>query len=634
MHKLEKSLHSRINWLWVVLLFLLILVLAAPGLTEIFWVDEVVSVMRAGEPRHGGPLSPAEIWERTSAVYDQLPGYYMLLAAWSSLVGWSEVATRWLSLLLGFLALSWTYRIGRDWHSPLAGLAAAVVLGSGAFFVDFLHEVRTYALSMCLGAVAIWLYIRIVERRAALWQQISFILVVAGILYSHYFNFILIAAICFYHALFVWRKAKSSWSILGKDLEWFRVVVLMGLAGLLFLPWMFGGFSVFQGVDDNQWRTVLAFSNIETIYIPLMMFSNGALLAVFIFGAFGLQRRGKSWVAWGLLLLAVAILMLINNWLHMLVSTRLILILWILIALVMGFGIANAVKRGIPAWIILSLWLGFGALIMLVPTLNPYLSQRIDRDIKYIAWDTTVELMEQLADRDETLLFSLLIEAWDGAHELNVEHYFHDYPIEVILMPSFPQPQRPNVDYLRHLTPVIDRVTQQDRIWHGFATKLGVERAVVMKDLMAEYGITDCGIVIELPDITLELLARIEAEDMAYQFNGDDYIRMGTLVPPNIINDETMVVTLSWLQTDNVPRQTYSYAVHIKDATGSLVAQSDTGLPVDDVGCQTTQINVAELPAGEYQVDLLVYSWEDGVRLPAQSSDFSDDFVPIGTIER
>jgi 4-amino-4-deoxy-L-arabinose transferase-like glycosyltransferase len=207
-------------------LLLLVTWLAAMHLNGAFWVDEVITVERAGDPVHGGPFSPTEIWQRTADdTYDQVPGYFWLVAAWDNVLGWSEFSTRLLSLAAGLLAVAWTYRLGRDLHSPLAGLGAAAAAASSAYFIYYLHEGRVYAPAVLLGAATIWLYWQIITRRLGWVTQVALVVCVAAVLYAHYFAALLIFAICLYHLLFV-----------PKNRAWWRVVVLMGWQACCFYP--------------------------------------------------------------------------------------------------------------------------------------------------------------------------------------------------------------------------------------------------------------------------------------------------------------------------------------------------------------------------------------------------------------
>jgi hypothetical protein len=118
---------------WTVLILLCVTALAARGLdADAILIDEYWSVYNAGGA-HYGPLSPGQIFERiaTEDIW-HVPLYYLLIAAWGNVAGWSAFALRALSLLFGVVSVALVYRVGRDMHSPLVGLAAAVTLDFSA----------------------------------------------------------------------------------------------------------------------------------------------------------------------------------------------------------------------------------------------------------------------------------------------------------------------------------------------------------------------------------------------------------------------------------------------------------------------------------------------------------------------
>ena len=54
---------------------------------------------------------------------------------------------------------------------------------------------------------------------------------------------------------------------------------------------------------------------------------------------------------------------------------------------------------------------------------------------------------------------------------------------------------------------------------------------------------------------------------------------------------------------------------------GALIAQSDAGLPPNsDFNCHAVEFDKGSLPAGNYQLDLVVYAWESGQRLHADNA--------------
>lgn len=149
----------RRTWLWIIPLFLLVFWLAARLLDfDALWVDEYWTIYSAGGA-YLGPLSPIQIWERVSTQdFFWPPAFPLVLSIWGSFTGWSELSVRALSLFSGLLAVAWMYRLGRDMISPLAGLAAAVMMGTSAYLIYFFHEARAYSFYVFLVIPTIWAY--------------------------------------------------------------------------------------------------------------------------------------------------------------------------------------------------------------------------------------------------------------------------------------------------------------------------------------------------------------------------------------------------------------------------------------------------------------------------------------------
>ena len=66
-----------------------------------FWFDEISSIQ----------FATGDLMANFQRFADQMPAYFIVLRGWIILVGQSEVAGRWLSLLLGLLTLTITFRL-------------------------------------------------------------------------------------------------------------------------------------------------------------------------------------------------------------------------------------------------------------------------------------------------------------------------------------------------------------------------------------------------------------------------------------------------------------------------------------------------------------------------------------------
>ena len=83
-----------------------------------------------------------------------------------------------------------------------------------------------------------------------------------------------------------------------------------------------------------------------------------------------------------------------------------------------------------------------------------------------------------------------------------------------------------------------------------------------------------------------------------------------------------------------MPNHTYSIALHLEDTAGSVVAQADYPLPGDEYACRSTNIDVHNLPSGEYMLLLAVYNPSTGERLQAinETTGETGDRLPLGSV--
>lgn len=603
------------SWLWLIPLLLLTTWLTASHLDGAFWNDEVITVERAGSPIHDGPFSPLQIWKHTATTtYDQVPGYFWLVAAWDNALGWSEFSTRLLSLLAGILGVAFVYRLGRDLHSPVAGLGAAAALASSAFFVVYLHEARAYALSVLLSTVTIWLYWQIISRPTGWRMQIMLALCAAGLLYTHYFAALIVFAICLYHLLFV-----------PKNREWWRVVIIMIAAGILFLPWFLTSFDVVQGAAGQEWRQEMSLTPREVTSDLLGLFANQNVALLLLLGALALAlRRPAQRYGWFMLIAPFALALLVNEWIGMLVMPKYLLVLWVPMALIFGFGLARMTEKGIHPALMLIPWLLVGTWSSLNWEEDP---------VKYIAWDVLRDQLVEQVRPDDAIVFHLSAGLWDGVHQRALNHYFHDFPDIPKLMWSWPHVS--DDVYMQDFPSIVEG---KQRVWSAHDPQQTPPRINKFVEAMQASGFTGCGLAASDPLMAVDLFVQ-PPQSMPFQFGGDLYdsgITMTLLGPVTAASDGGLMIPIGWRAGEDVPINTYSFAVHILDTKGAVAAQADVGLPPNsEFGCQV--LHIRDLAPGTYQAGLVVYAWETGVRLNAFNAagfEYTDQQADLGTLTK
>lgn len=109
----------------------------------------------------------ARIVERTPALIVEAaagdihpPLYYLLLAGWRLLTGFSEFALRSFSALCGLATVALTFALGRRLFDAAVGVLGALIVALHAFQVTYSQEARMYALMAALAAGSMYAFIR------------------------------------------------------------------------------------------------------------------------------------------------------------------------------------------------------------------------------------------------------------------------------------------------------------------------------------------------------------------------------------------------------------------------------------------------------------------------------------------
>lgn len=581
-----------------------------------YWVDEVISVQRSGLAWYVPSSSPIDIWNRTAEISDQVPGYYILLGLWGNTVGNTPFTLRGMSLFFGLISIATAYQLGKSLQNELTGLAAALVLSSSAFYILFLHEMRTYALLICLSLLLLWFYWLIIHGKIRWWTQAGLIICTAGLMYSYYLSIVIIASVCLYHLLFV-----------KKNREWWRVVILMGIAGLLFLPWLLTSFSVFDDSHRNTIRQIHSTDNVDMLIRVAAAFSNknNALLALLLL--FTLRPRLESHRFVGFMfIVSLALMIALNPLLGVFVNLRYTLLIWVSLTLLVGLGIERMIRLGVPAILILGLIFVNG----LVSNLDSSLEAEYDLPIRYLPWDTLREEMQDYEVEGDTMAFLVSIEGndWEGVHEERVmPHYFYGSVVNPVYIEDVRN--LPDEPFLQE----VEEVSQSsERIWFSYAPKLRSWRTGMFQDTLLENNFKLCGTISNTETLYLDLYAHRRAtRNKAHFLFGEDTqtAQLTPLQPIPEIVDDTLYLAHGWTLSDALPRQTYSLAVHIYDEAGNFMIEVDYGLPESSFDCVLTAIPVQELGAGQYTINSFVYAWEDETRLAIISDDVRDS-VTLG----
>jgi len=625
------------TWWWIVPVLLLMAAFGMHGLdADPIWNDEWYQMRDARA--HNEP------WEIAIHVAVQnpwhVPSYFILLNWWARLIGWHPFVTRMLALLIGMLAVAWTYRLGRDHVSPRVGLYAAFILALSEFFVHYLHETRMYTFTVLMAVFDIWLYLRVIRarREPGKWTWLLVWFAITLTLYTHYLLALLLTALGLYHLLFA-----------PKNRRWWKVVAAAGLAGVAFLPWTVAlsrvvGRAASRGLPNEL-------TGPDLLGYVAYLFGNGlalpaivliALAVVAVFTWRGHRKRGAA--AMVFLLVVIALLVIVVSLALTLFDeerTRYLVFSWGLLAVVTAIGL---VKLG-----------------ELLAGDSPN-ARRIST-IALAAW-LLVALLANIRPVTTAILpgSALTFPVHTVMRELHPLHSPGDYIVQVVpddnerwrytnITPFYIELERLAADG-RALAHESDPAVQ--RQWYDtIMREIGPAREYVW--VAYQYDPT--------PSPLANIAARIEEryafcgtavvrEDWRLQI--DEYARSPVCCHPDTLDRPPLVdygnglalaglemdrgrdglaVHLSWQGANTLPPETYSVGLHVTDAEGKLIAQTDYGLPTDSFICQHPEIELGELAPGEYTLNVIVYDWRTGERLPGVvvASGETTDAAPLLT---
>ena len=348
---------SKIDLALMTAVLLMAFAFGANGLnTDPIWTDELYSITNMGgfDP----PFGPEEIVRSVADNFpDHVPLFFLMGAAWANFVGWTQFALRLMPVLAGVLMIAWMYRLGSDMFGRFTGKLAAILLGTSAYMILYIHDFRMYSLFLMLATLHLWLYWRLAFGRDTDRVTVAmFVVSTAAILFTHFFSFIFFAGLGLFHLVFV-----------AKSRRWWQILIGWCVAALLFIPYLP---VLVAGVTSaaskgNVTRRAASASDLFMTFLDL--FGNGSWLVLLLLTAisvFVLLRHRPSLLI-KFLMIPVTILVsiiLLNEVVGIIPLTRMryFLIVWIPLILVIAASMQLVPKRRTVAAIVLLVWIVSG----------------------------------------------------------------------------------------------------------------------------------------------------------------------------------------------------------------------------------------------------------------------------------
>jgi len=192
------------------------------------WYDEYITISHVDAPSLTSCLEQQRAWD-----WHMVPAYHIVQYYWWRLVKGSIVGVRWLSILLGVLAIPVLYRFGCDLYGRTAGLVAALCLALSPFHIFHAQAIRCYALVTLAGIVSAYAFFRLVRDGGRTWWIVN-IAANTLLMWTHIMGVLLLAPEGLFLVLFRFR-------------QWRRAALWIAIHAVLLAPLVFWVLSIDAG---------------------------------------------------------------------------------------------------------------------------------------------------------------------------------------------------------------------------------------------------------------------------------------------------------------------------------------------------------------------------------------------------
>lgn len=385
------------------------------------WNDEYMSLHFAGWP--SSRLDFALVFERIHASPDhEAVSYYLMLALWTQIAGWSVFSARLLSLFCGLLAVAFAYRIGSDLRSQAAGFGAAVLLGASALLSVYLHETRMYSLWVLETVLLIWLYWRLLRHKPSWFDSAAFMLTLIATLFTHPLAIALIGALGLYHLLLARRGATWKW-----------LLVIFIASGVLYAPAGLGALAMANEDIATGARTLAARDTVEFMLDLGRGLSNGfgLFLLLPLFSLRHLRRDQGLRMLWfvGVVFLSIIVIAYLAT--GFVSHTRYSLPILPIFALIGGIALTCAPINRKAAAVVLGAWCLFG--LQAAPSFKSAFYHVQHQDVFHLSFpfEQLVSTIRRDASEGNAVVYEFPYHSW--ALQGVFDYYMHGSNLRYVL---------------------------------------------------------------------------------------------------------------------------------------------------------------------------------------------------------
>jgi len=579
------------RWWWAIPIVFLAFII---GVTNLY--DGLVSQAEVNSLRHIAlhhqpeTKSIPEILNSIVTLSPQhAPLYFITLKYWYSAFGADPGIIRLFSIFCGVLTVAMVYRLGTTLGGKRVGLYAGLFIVSSWAFMYYIHEIRQYAFLLFVSSGAIWCYWRIVtyKGRVPILYWVGLFVFSAMSIYIHYFGILGLMGIGVYHVLFV-----------RKNMRWATVVLVEGLAGLVFLPWLTIMVTGMQTMPDLSDR---ALSPLNVLYELLFFHSNGlwfVLLGLLLVVGWRYRKlsNGQRFAVIVLLSMVLAIFG-IHQMRPILFEGRLryIIIFLPMIAIVAGIGLAQLGRlQRLVMLVPIALFVS-GMVFVRSDILHDYTG--LDRTPPY---DEILRQIDTLPGMYEPLV-SLGSDEDNTVVSFQVRDYYGKLTSRRILHYNDTKPLGTFGDTLRDVT------DKSVGFWLLYWSQRVALDEMQLYQEAVRVGYQSCGIYRQEDSLELHLMLKntiscdvVGGSPLAIYDNGSRLSGVWTEV-----NEDILDVFVWW---DDIPFEQYGVSLQVFDSDNNKVLQDDF---VIVEGLHHRQLAWNNTDTGQYQLQMILYTRDD-----------------------
>jgi 4-amino-4-deoxy-L-arabinose transferase-like glycosyltransferase len=566
------------------------------------------------------------------------PLYYLLLHYWMAVLGQSEFATRFLSLLFGVISVPIIYQLARSMGRPNVGILASTLVAINPFQVWHAQDVRNYTVWPALSmASLVFLLLALREGRLKYW--VGYVGLALLSVYTHYYDlFLLLFQNLFFLAVVACYSRTKGVPGARRRVPVFTWLISQGFLAVSFVPWLIYGSSrlaeVTEGSSPPLWdvfsRCLTAFAVGETVpgafrtaVLPLLL-----LLLV---GGLTLAFRTDRYHATFLMLYIVvpSICVFSAAQVRPLFRERYLNAIAPAYYLTMSWALMSA-RRDLPRWrnIPLVLGMAFFGLSAGYSLHNYYHNPEYQKSPD---WRSLTDLLERETGPGDVIILNYPDPTFS---------YYYDGRAPSEVLPRGLLSEEEKADTALTLKYIAQRY---DRIWFypltdvrwdnvGYVEKWLNRHALLLeeRDIHGFRWLIYAPTIVGPEDIRCPLQTQMGESILLRGYDADSCFRDYDQPYP-VTAGSTLRIVLYWEALDPV-RESYSVFLHLVDSMGCIWTQRDgpplggdfpteDWMPGDVIVDPYVMTIPSNAPCGLYSLVLGMYDPATGHRLPLVAED-------------